>query len=44
MVAIGARAIFVSTGCSAVLPYQLAVCSSIGVIAGVLAWLLWFGS
>jgi hypothetical protein len=44
MIAIGARLIFVGTGGSAVLPYQLAVCSSIGVIAGVLAWLLWFGS
>ena len=41
--AIGARAIFVGTGWSTVLPFQLFVCTSIGLICGVLAWLLWFG-
>jgi YtcA family len=43
MAAIGARALFVSTGWSTVLPFQLFVCTSIGLICGVLAWLLWFG-
>lgn len=42
--AIGARAIFAGTGWSTVLPFQLVVCTSIGLICGVLAWLLWFGS
>jgi hypothetical protein len=44
IIAIGARGIFVSIGGSALLPYQLAVCTSIGVIGGALAWLFWFGS
>jgi hypothetical protein len=41
--AIGARAVFVGTGWSAILPFQLFVCTSIGVILGLLVWLLWFG-
>ncbi len=43
LVAIIARAVFVATGLSSVLPYQLFVCTSIGVIFALLAWLLWFG-
>ena len=43
MAAIGARGIFVATGWSNVLPFQLFVCTSIGLICGVLVWLLWFG-
>jgi hypothetical protein len=43
LAAIGARAVFVSTGLSTILPFQLFVCASIGVIFGTLAWLLWFG-
>jgi len=43
LVAIGARAVFVSTGWNTVLPFQLFVCAAIGVIFGLLAWLLWFG-
>jgi hypothetical protein len=43
LAAIGARGIFVATGWSAILPFQLFVCSSIGLMAGLLAWLFWFG-
>lgn len=43
LAAIGARIAFVAAGLANVLPYQLFVCVSIGVICGVLAWLLWFG-
>jgi hypothetical protein len=38
-----ARVAFVSTGLSNVLPYQLAVCTAIGVITAVLIWLFGFG-
>jgi hypothetical protein len=43
VVAIVARGVFVATGLSSVLPYQLFVCVSIGLIFAILAWLLWFG-
>jgi hypothetical protein len=38
-----ARAIFVGTGLSNVIPHQLLVCTGVGVIAATLAWLLSFG-
>ncbi len=38
-----ARIAFVSSGLSNVLPFQLAVCTAIGVIAAVLVWLVGFG-
>jgi hypothetical protein len=41
--AIAARAAFVGAGLSNVIPFQLFVCTAIGVIAAVLTWLLWFG-
>ena len=41
--AIAARAGFVSSGVANALPYQLAVCTAIGVIAGLLFWLVGFG-
>jgi hypothetical protein len=41
--AIIARVAFVATGLSVVLPYQLFVCTSIGFIFALLAWLIWFG-
>jgi len=41
--AIGARVAFVASGLSGLLPFQLFVCVSIGVIVALLAWLLWFG-
>jgi len=40
---IGARLGFVISGLATVLPYQLFVCTSIGVCVALLAWLLWFG-
>jgi hypothetical protein len=41
--AIVARVVFVSTGLSNTLPYQLAVCTAIGVITALLVWLVGFG-
>jgi hypothetical protein len=38
-----ARFAFVSSGLSNVLPYQLAICTAIGVITAVLVWLVAFG-
>jgi hypothetical protein len=43
VVAIVARIAFVATGLAADLPYQLLVCTSIGLIFSLLAWLIWFG-
>jgi len=43
VVAIVARSAFVTTRLAAVLPYQLFVCTSIGLIFALLAWLIWFG-
>jgi hypothetical protein len=37
------RAGFVASGLSDVLPYQLFVCSAIGVIIALFAWLIGFG-
>jgi hypothetical protein len=41
--AIGARATFVVSELSDILPYQLSVCVSIGIGFALLAWLFWFG-
>ena len=41
--AIAARGLFVATGLNRALPFQLFVCSSLGVIVAVLAWIYWFG-
>jgi len=41
--AFATRGIFVATGLNSVLPYQLFVCSSAGLFAAILTWLLWFG-
>ena len=41
--AVAARVVFVSTGVANTLPYQLAVCTAIGVITAVLVWLIGFG-
>ena len=38
-----ARVAFVGTGLSNAVPYQLAVCTAIGVITAVLIWLVAFG-
>jgi hypothetical protein len=37
-----ARVLALKTGIAAVLPFQLALCTSAGVTAAVLAWLIWF--
>ncbi len=39
-----ARGVFVATGLSDLLPYQLFVCTAIGITAACLAWLFGFGS
>ena len=41
--AIAARAGFVGTGLANAVPFQLFVCTAIGIIAAILVWLLWFG-
>jgi YtcA family len=41
--AIAARAVFVGTGLANVVPLQLFVCTAIGVMVAIAAWLLWFG-
>jgi hypothetical protein len=41
--AIAARIAFVASGLAGILPFQLFVCSAIGLSCGLLAWLLWFG-
>ena len=38
-----AHAVFVANGLAYTLPHQLAVCTAIGTIAGVLTWLVAFG-
>ena len=42
LVAVAARVVSVATGMADVLPYPLALCTSVGVIAAVLVWLIWF--
>jgi hypothetical protein len=42
-VAIGSRIAMVRFGLAGVLPFQLFICVAIGLVAGVLAWLLWSG-
>jgi YtcA family len=41
--AVAGRAVFVGTGLSNVVPFQLFVCTAIGVIVAILVWLFWFG-
>jgi YtcA family len=43
IVAIGARVGFIASGLAGVLPFQLCVCTSIGLCFALLVWLLWFG-
>jgi hypothetical protein len=38
-----ARAVFVASGLSDVLPYQLFVCTAVGVIVALFCWLIGFG-
>jgi hypothetical protein len=41
--AIAARGVFVASELDNVLPFQLFVSTSIGVVVGTLTWLIWFG-
>ena len=41
--AVVARVVFVGTGLANSLPYQLAVCTAIGVMTALLVWLVGFG-
>jgi len=43
LAALIARQVFVATGLSTVLPFQLFVCTAIGILVGILVWLLWSG-
>ena len=43
LASIAARSIFVFSGLANVLPYQLFVCTAIGVCLALLVWVLWFG-
>ena len=42
LVAVAARALSLATGMADALPFPLALCTSIGVIAAVFVWLIWF--
>lgn len=42
-VALAARMVFAARGLTDVLPFQLFVCTSIGLIFALLIWLVWFG-
>jgi len=41
--AIAARTVFTGSGLSSLLPYQLFLCTAIGVIVAIIAWFIWFG-
>jgi hypothetical protein len=41
--AIVVRVLFVATGLSNILPLQLFVCAALGLLVGMLTWLVWFG-
>jgi hypothetical protein len=43
LAALIARLVFVATGLSTELPFQLFVCAAIGILVGILVWLLWVG-
>ena len=43
VLAIAVRIGFVTSGLAGVLPFQLFVCTAIGLCSGLIAWLLWFG-
>lgn len=43
LAAIVARAVFVATGLSGFLPFQLSVCLAIGAVVASLFWLVWVG-
>ena len=42
LTAVAARVLSLATGMADALPFPLALCTSLGVIAAVLVWLIWF--
>jgi hypothetical protein len=42
LVAVATRVLSLATGIADALPFPLALCTSVGVIAAVLVWLAWF--
>ena len=44
LAAIGMRVALVATGLAELLPLQLAVCVSAGVMVAILVWLIWFAT
>lgn len=40
--AVAARGLFIAAGLASVLPFQLSVCASLGILAAALSWLIWF--
>lgn len=44
LAAIGTRITLVTTGLAELLPLQLAVCVSTGLVVAIIAWLLWFAT
>jgi hypothetical protein len=43
LAALIARQVFVATGLSTELPFQLFVCAAIAILVGILVWLFWVG-
>jgi YtcA family len=43
VLAIAVRVGFVTSGLAGILPFQLFVCTAIGLCGGLTVWLLWFG-
>ena len=41
--AIAARGVFVAVGLDGILPFQLFVCASVGLLVATSTWLVWFG-
>ena len=44
LAAIGTRIALLATGLAEVLPLQLLVCLSAGLIVAIVTWLIWFGT
>jgi len=44
LVAAATRVLSLTTGVAQALPFPLALCTSVGVIAAVLVWLIWFAT
>ena len=44
LAAIGTRGVLIATHLTEVMPLQLLVCVSVGLILATIVWLLWFGT